>query len=140
MINKGKVRFIGVVEKAGSISRVKIYPEFQQGIHKLEAFSHLHLIYWFHLRDSTNERGVIQVTPPRHPGAPKVGVFSSRSPSRPNPIGICAVKLIKIDDGVLYVEGSDALEGSPVVDIKPYIPKGDSIPDAKTPSWMTTCR
>lgn len=130
---KRQVQFIGVVEK--DTSRIKIYPEFCEGIEGLKSYSHLIVLYWFHQRDSSEERKVLKVVPRRHPGAPEVGVFSSRSPSRPNPIGLCVAELQDIKGCVLIVNGLDAIEGSPIIDIKPYLPKADSVPDAKTPEW-----
>ena len=87
-----------------------------------------------HLRDDARHRGTLWVTPPRHAGAPLTEVFACRSPSRPNPIGVTIVKLNKVEGCVLEVSGLDALEGSPVVDIKPYSPR-DSYPDARAPGW-----
>ena len=137
MRGKGEVTFIGVVEEAGELPRVRIFTEFCVGLQSLDRFSHIILLYWFHLRDTKEERNVLQVIPRRHPGAPRVGVFSSRSPSRPNPIGLCVTKLVKFQDCTLQVGGLDASEGSPIVDIKPYIPRADSIPDARVPEWTS---
>ena len=134
---KGKVRFIGVVEDAGKLSRVRIFPEFCAGLQSLGRFSHIIILYWFHLRDTEEERRVLQVTPRRHPGSPQVGVFASRSPSRPNPIGLCITELVRIQDCTLFVRGLDAMESSPVIDIKPYIPRADCFPDAKVPEWTS---
>ena len=135
MNEKSEVRFIGVVESPGELSRVKIFPEFCVGLQGLNNFSHLIILYWFHLRDK-EERRTLRVVPRRHPGAPQEGVFTSRSPSRPNPIGLCVVELIKIEDCTLLVRGLDAFEGSPIIDIKPYLPRADSIPGARVPEWM----
>jgi tRNA-Thr(GGU) m(6)t(6)A37 methyltransferase TsaA len=129
----GQINFIGVVEK--DASEVRIFPEFCRGLQGLENYSHLIILYWFHQRDSPEERRTLHVIPKRHLGAPQVGVFSSRSPSRPNPIGFCVVELVRIENCILEVKGFDAVEGSPVIDIKPYLPRADSIPDAKTPNW-----
>ena len=71
----------------------------------------------------------------RHEGAPEMGVFGTRSPSRPNPIGLCVVELLKLEDCTLSVKGLDAKEGSPILDIKSYIPRADSIPEARVPEW-----
>lgn len=135
MNEKSELRFIGVVEGSGELSRVKIFPEFCVGLQGLNNFSHLIILYCFHLRDKEEERRTLQVVPRRHPGAPQVGVFASRSPSRPNPIGFCVVELTKIEDCTLLVRGLDAFEGSPIIDIKPYIPRADSIPGARVPEW-----
>jgi tRNA-Thr(GGU) m(6)t(6)A37 methyltransferase TsaA len=68
-------------------------------------------------------------------GAPLVGVFTSRSPSRPNPIALCVVELVHMEGNRLSVRGLDAREGSPVIDIKPYIPRIDAVPGASVPHW-----
>ena len=134
MCGKGEFRFIGVVEVAGEErSRVRIFPEFCDALQGIDGFSHIIILYWIHLRDNEKERSVLQVIPRRH--TKKVGVFACRSPSRPNPIGLCVVKLMKVEDCVLTVKGFDAFEGSPIIDIKPYIPRADSISDARVPEW-----
>jgi tRNA-Thr(GGU) m(6)t(6)A37 methyltransferase TsaA len=135
MNRKGKVEFIGVVEKSGKVSRVKVFAKFCTGLQAIDRYSHVVILYWFHLRDNERERRTLQVTPKRHPGAPQVGVFASRSPSRPNPIGMCVAKVVRFENCVLSVEGLDAAEGTPVVDIKPYLPRSDSVPGARVPSW-----
>jgi len=137
MIKEGELRFIGVVEDAGELSKVKIFPEFCAGLQHLNDFSHIIILYWFHLRDKENERRTLMVVPKRHPGAPEVGVFASRSPSRPNPIGLCVTELVKVEDCTLTVKGLDALKSSPIIDIKPYIPRADSILGARVPDWAS---
>ena len=101
MDKEAKLRFVGVVEAAGELCRVRVFPEFCRGLEHLNRFSHVIVIYWFHLRDNERERGVLQVVPRRHPGAPRVGVFASRSPSRPNPVGFCVAELVKIENCTL---------------------------------------
>ncbi|MHC1635001.1 MAG: tRNA (N6-threonylcarbamoyladenosine(37)-N6)-methyltransferase TrmO [Candidatus Methanospirareceae archaeon] len=130
------LRFIGVVESAGEVSKVRIFDEFCRGLKALEDFSHIIILYWFHKREGEKDRQTLLVIPKRHKGAPEVGVFASRSPSRPNPIGLCVVELEKIEGCVLIVKGLDAIEGSPIVDIKPYTPRADAVTDAKVPEWI----
>ena len=137
MFEKGELKFIGVVEVSGELSRVKIFPEFCVGLKGLDNFSHLIILYWFHLRDNEEERRTLNVVPRRHAGAPMVGVFASRSPSRPNPIGLCVVELTKIENCIFFVKGLDAVEGSPIIDMKPYIPRADSVPNARVPEWTS---
>jgi tRNA-Thr(GGU) m(6)t(6)A37 methyltransferase TsaA len=133
---KGEVRFVGVVEESGEAeAKVKIFPEYCAGLKGVEQYSHLIILYWFHLRDSEENRGTLLVVPRRHAVNFEVGVFSCRSPSRPNPIGLCVVELLKIDKCVLTVKGLDALEDSLIVDIKPYQPRADSVPNARAPDW-----
>jgi tRNA-Thr(GGU) m(6)t(6)A37 methyltransferase TsaA len=135
---KGKIELwsIGVVEKSGEQeARVNVFPEFSAGLKDIEEFSHLIILYWIHLRDNAEERKTLLVFPRRHAVNVEKGVFACRSPSRPNPIGLCIVKLVRVENNIITVEGFDALEGSPVIDIKPYIPRADSIPNANVPDW-----
>ena len=131
------LRFIGVVEETNEkeVSKIRIFDEFCDGLKGLDTFSHILILYWFHLRDTEEERGVLRVIPRRHKGSPEVGVFASRSPSRPNPIGLSVVELVKMEGNILLVKGLDAFEGSPVIDVKPYIPRSDAFPDAVVPQW-----
>jgi len=135
---KGELRFIGVVEKAGEQeAKVRVFPEFCVGLKGLTDFSHIIILYWVHLRDNEEDRRTLLVLPRRHAVNVETGVFACRSPSRPNPIGLCAVDLLKVEECVLTVRGLDALDGSPIIDIKPYIPRADSIPDARVPEWTS---
>lgn len=133
----GEIRFIGTVESAGETSVIAIDPEYCPGLLGVESYSHLLVLYWFHLRDDDEHRGTLRVTPPRHRGSPLTGVFACRSPSRPNPVGLTIVELLGVDGCRLEVSGLDALEGSPIVDLKPYLPRNDSVPDARSPDWMS---
>ena len=133
---KGTLRFIGLVEEATEQEgRIRIFPEFCEGLRGIEAFSHLIVLYWLHQRDNEKERDILLVFPRRHAVNVETGVFACRSPSRPNPIGLCVVELVKVEECTLTVKGLDALGGSPVVVIKPYISRADSIPHARTPDW-----
>lgn len=138
MRGKGELNFIGVVESVGETeAKVRIFSEFCDGLKGINEFSHMLILYWIHLRDKEEERRTLQVFPRTHGVDVKVGVFACRSPSRPNPIGLCVVELIKIEECTLTVKGLDAFEGSPVIDIKPYIPRADSIPEARVPEWTS---
>jgi len=136
MCVKGELRFIGVVERAGKQkAKIRIFPEFCAGLKGIEDFSHLIIMYWIHLRDNEEERRTLLVFPRRHAVNVQTGVFASRSPSRPNPIGLCVVELLKVEKCILTVKGLDAVEGSPIIDIKPYIPRADSVPNAHVAEW-----
>jgi len=138
MSGQSELRFIGVVEKAGEQeAKVRVFPEFCAGLKGIEGFSHLIILYWAHLRDNEDERRTLLVFPRRHAVNVETGVFASRSPSRPNPIGLCVVEVLKVKECVLTVKDLDALEGSPIVDIKPYIPRTDSVPNALVPEWTS---
>jgi len=126
---------IGVVEEQGECSKVRVYPSFAAGLRGLEAFSHVIVLYWLHGHDNPEDRAVVEVTPKRHPGAPTVGVFASRSPARPNPVGLSVAEVTEVKGSVLRLRGLDVLRGSPVIDLKPYLPRADAVPDARVPGW-----
>ena len=136
MADKGVLKFIGVTEKVdGEVAKVRIFPEFREGLAGLSGYSHIIILYWLHLRDNDENRRILRVIPKKHSGAPEIGVFACRSPSRPNPIGFCVSELLRIEDCTLIVRELDAIEGTPIVDIKPYLPLADSIPQARAPEW-----
>jgi len=132
-----KITFVGIVEKVGGEEAiVRIFPEFCEALKGLENYSHLIVLYWIHLRDDEENRRTLLVYPKRHAINVLTGVFACRSPSRPNPIGLCVVELVKKEDCTVTVKGLDALEGSPIIDIKPYIPRLVAVPNARTPEWV----
>ena len=123
---------------------IKLAPEFSnpETVLHLEEFSHLWVVYLFHKNQNANhpEKWSPTISPPRIDAPKKVGVFASRSPHRPNPIGLSVVKLEKINVDAkggmeIEVSGVDILDGSPVLDIKPYVPYADSVPTA-TNGWI----
>jgi tRNA-Thr(GGU) m(6)t(6)A37 methyltransferase TsaA len=133
---KEKLRFIGIVEETGEQeAKLRIFSEFSDGLKGIEDFSHILVLYWIHQRDNKTDRSTLLVLPRRHAVKVKKGVFACRSPSRPNPIGMCVVELTSINGCILTVKGLDAFKGSPVIDIKPYIPRADCFPDARVPEW-----
>jgi tRNA-Thr(GGU) m(6)t(6)A37 methyltransferase TsaA len=100
---------------------VEVGPQYREALRDLEGFSKIWLIWWFH----RNENWRSLVLPPRSRSGRK-GVFATRSPHRPNPIGISAVSLLGVEDLRLYIGAHDLLDGTPILDIKPYIPRFDS--------------
>jgi tRNA-Thr(GGU) m(6)t(6)A37 methyltransferase TsaA len=118
-------------------SEIIINEGLKEALSRIDEFSHIIIIYWMH-KLPPSQRSIIKVHPKADHTLPLVGVFASRSPARPNPIGITTVKLLGRRDNVLKVTGLDAIDGTPVLDIKPYIPGDDSSTEAKTPSWLTT--
>lgn len=116
----------------GCESVIKLYPKnnFEQALKELIGFDRIWVLYQFHLNNNWKP----QVNPPRHTRK-KIGVFATRAPYRPNQIGMSCVKLERIDGLEIYISGSDILDGSPVIDIKPYLPYSDSFPDSAT-GWV----
>jgi len=130
------LRFIGVVEKEGEQeARIRIFERYCEGLKGIEEYSHAIILYWSHLRSDEKNRGTLLVTPKRHALNVEKGVFACRSPSRPNPIALCVTQLLKTEGCVLTVKGLAAFQGSPIIDIKPYLPRADMVPDAQTPAW-----
>jgi tRNA-Thr(GGU) m(6)t(6)A37 methyltransferase TsaA len=128
----GTPRQPGLVEHSNG--KIEIYPDFApvQAFKGLEQFSHLWVL--FHFNQSAAQGWNPTVRPPRLGGNKHVGVFASRSMFRPNPVGLSVVKLERIEhDGqrcYLHISGQDIIDKTPVIDIKPYIPYVDAIPDA----------
>jgi tRNA-Thr(GGU) m(6)t(6)A37 methyltransferase TsaA len=137
MCARAEIEFIGQVEDAGEgNAKIRVFQDFCDGLKGIDDFSHLIILYWLHLQDSKEARRTLQVVPRRHGLDSKIGVFACRSPTRPNPLGLCVVELLRVQGCTITVKGLDAIEGSPVVDIKPYIPRADSVLEARVPEWM----
>jgi tRNA-Thr(GGU) m(6)t(6)A37 methyltransferase TsaA len=118
----------------GIISEIVIEPELVPGLERLEEYSHVIVIFWAH-KATDKSKMALQVRYRGDPALPMVGVFASRSLFRPNPLGMRVSRLLGIENNILKVEGLDALDGTPVVDIKPYSPNNDKPEDVKTPGW-----
>lgn len=129
----------GLALSAKGVIKIDPAPDLKTALRSLEEFSHLWIVFVFH--DHGGRKWKPSIRPPRLGGSRKVGVLASRSPHRPNPIGISAVRLERVDfDAVggpeLHVAGIDLLDGTPVLDIKPYIAYADSIPLANA-GWAS---
>jgi tRNA-Thr(GGU) m(6)t(6)A37 methyltransferase TsaA len=105
---------------AGVRGTVEVFNDFQAGLKDLDGFSHLILLYHFHLSHSFNLHVV-----PFMDSEPR-GLFATRAPKRPNPIGLSVVQLNKIENSVLHIQNVDILDGTPLLDIKPYVPEFDA--------------
>lgn len=103
---------------------------FEQALSDLAGFDYIWVLTWLHL----NENWKPTVIPPRGPKVRR-GLFATRSPHRPNPIGLSALRLLRVEGRVLHVRGIDLLDGTPVLDIKPYVPYADAFPGARA-GWL----
>jgi len=117
------------------VSEIVIDSSLTEALYGLEDFSHIIVIYWTHL--AVIDELPLKIHPRGNPKLPLVGRFATRSPSRPNRVAETTVRLLQCKGNILRVEGLDALDGSPVIDIKPYLPGDDSVVDAKVPQWIT---
>jgi tRNA-Thr(GGU) m(6)t(6)A37 methyltransferase TsaA len=144
IMNEAKYKPIGVIHSPfkepqgtpiqpaggkGIEGMVEVFPEYAEGLKDVEGFSHIILIYHFHL----SKEPLLKVKPYMDNEAH--GVFAMRGPSRPNPIGISVVRLIKIRENILHIQDVDIVDGTPLLDIKPYVPEFD-IRQAEKIGWL----
>ena len=120
---------------AETVSEIVIDPGLTEALDDLDDFSHIIVLYWMHR--VAEDEAPLKVRPMGREGLPLVGLFATRSPNRPNRIGKATVRLLNRQGNILMVKGLDALDGSPVIDIKPYLPGYDSVGDAAVPWWIT---
>jgi tRNA-Thr(GGU) m(6)t(6)A37 methyltransferase TsaA len=99
---------------------VEIFPEYAEGLKDIEGFSHIILLYHFHLSKESTLIAKPYMDNETH------GVFAMRGPSRPNPIGISVVRLVRVEGNMLHIQDVDIVDGTPLLDIKPYIPEFDT--------------
>ena len=118
----------------GTSARIEIDPRWTAALEGLEGFSHISVLCYLHLM--RGEAPVLQIHPQGNTDMPKVGLFATRTPLRPNPISLTIVHLIERRDNVLYVQNLDMYDGTPVLDIKPYLTRGDDQPQATGPEWI----
>lgn len=130
------IKPIGVVKVEGDRKIIEVRPELAPALDGLKDFSHVWVLFWFHENDRPEERATLRVHPRRNPANPLTGVFATRAPVRPNLIGLTSCRVISVKENLLEVEGLDAHDGSPVLDLKPYLPMSDAHPEARTPDWV----
>jgi tRNA-Thr(GGU) m(6)t(6)A37 methyltransferase TsaA len=119
--------------EASAPGRVEVFPRFREGLKDLEGFSHVILVYHMHFVDKVS----LTVIP--FLGDQPHGVFATRAPTRPNPIGLSVVELTGIEEGLLHVANLDVLDGTPVLDVKPYVPEFDRPRHVRT-GWLEAAR
>ena len=132
-MNNFELRVIGSIEVNGGF-KIKINKKYIKALKGLEEFKYIQVIYWF---DKVENRDLIIEEKPYKKGPDKLGIFATRSPFRPNPIGIETVYVENIDleNGILYIPYIDAFDGTPILDIKPYIPSIDRVENINMPEW-----
>ncbi len=127
---------VGIIRSKDDKIWIEIFDEFADALLGLDGFSHIYVFYWFHLNESAEKRRTLQVHPRKDPKNPLTGVFATHSPRRPNLIALTLCEIESIVGNLIYVKEIDAYDGSPVIDIKCYIP--DAVPDAdvRLPEWV----
>ena len=118
-------------------SRILIRPDLADGLLGLDTYSHLKVLFWPHVVPPDVIGSKHRLHPRDDPQNPLQGILATRSQIRFNPILVTAVRLLSVKENVLSVRGLDAIDRTPVLDIKPYFPHFDSIADAKVPAWVT---
>lgn len=117
------------------VSEVRLRPELADGLNGLESFSHVIIVFWMHEADFDPAEHLTR----HHRGRadmPETGIFAQRARHRPNRIGITPVKLLEVDGANIRVQGLDAIDGTPVLDVKPYMPVFDRVDEATVPGYI----
>ena len=127
---------VGIIWKRDEKVCIKIFEEFTDGLLGLDGFSHIYVFYWFHQNDSKEKRKTLQVHPRKDPDNPLTGVFATHSPQRPNLIALTLCKINSIEGNTIEIEDIDAHDGSPVIDIKCYIPGSVPASEVRLPDWV----
>ena len=117
------------------ISEIIVNEEYTKGIIGLEEFSHAIIVFYMHQASYIEERHLVR-HPQEREDLPKIGIFAQRARHRPNPIGITAVQIIGVEENILTVKGLDAINETPILDIKPYFPNFDKREDVTIPNWV----
>jgi tRNA-Thr(GGU) m(6)t(6)A37 methyltransferase TsaA len=133
---------VGIVHTTGDTApRIEIYEPYEAALLGLDGFSHITVLYWFHQNDTPALRATLQVHPRRNRNNPLTGVFATHAPVRPNPIAMTPCKILRMDGRTLFIDEIDARNGTPVIDIKPYIPI-DTLEASriKVPAWVSSSR
>jgi len=136
MAEEFKIHPIGRVQKTGHMTALEIYPAYQDALLGLDGFSHVIVIYWFDRNDTPDKRSILRVHPRRDKRNPLSGVFATRSPVRPNLLGLSTCKIKSVGHGRIHVESIDAYNGTPIIDLKPFIPGNDCVSAATVPDWV----
>jgi len=127
---------VGIIRKGKDATWIEIDVKYQDALLGLEGFSHINVLYWFHENDTPEKRSVLQVHPRKDPKNPLTGVFATHSPLRPNLLGLSLCKMLSITGSRITLDAIDAQDGSPVVDIKCFIPTTRSLSDLRLPGWV----
>lgn len=121
------------VKNKSHISRIVLRKDLAESLEGIKDFSHIFVIFWMH-KVSSRKRETIRVHPRGRCDLPLVGIFSTRTPTRPNPIGLTLAELVEVRANIISVRGLDAFDGTPVIDIKPF-DNWDTSQKTRVPSW-----
>ena len=127
---------IGFIEKSNNITEIVIHSTYIDALLGLDSFSHIHVIYWFHQNDTPQKRNILRVHPRKNKQNPLTGVFATHSPVRPNLLAMSLCRILSITSNRIRIHEIDAHHGSPVIDIKCYIPSKKSLDNIHLPDWV----
>jgi tRNA-Thr(GGU) m(6)t(6)A37 methyltransferase TsaA len=127
---------IGLVRKKDDTAWIEIFAEYREAMLGLEGFSHILVFFWFHENDTAELRRTLQVHPRKDPSNPLTGVFATHSPMRPNLIGLTRCRIRGVEGNRIAIDAIDARDGSPVIDIKCFIPDREPLADLRLPDWV----
>jgi tRNA-Thr(GGU) m(6)t(6)A37 methyltransferase TsaA len=127
---------IGWIYQEPEDVRIEIDPTFRDGLLGLDAFSHIIVCYWLHENDTPAGRSRLQVHPRKNPANPLTGVFATHAPMRPNLIALSRCRVLSIEGCTIRIDKIDARHGSPVIDIKCYIPHPLESSQIRLPEWV----
>lgn len=131
-----KISPVGLVKKQEKVTTIEIDNKYKDALIGLDEFSHVLVCYWLHKNDIPEKRQILQVHPRGDHANALTGVFATRSPQRPNLIAISLCKILSVKGNTIQIDTIDAFDGSPVIDLKPYMPSIDSVMDAQVPAWV----
>ena len=129
---------IGYLRREGGRVVIDVLPAFAPALKELETFSHVQVFWWFNRFDDESYRQTTQFEDMPFE-APVLGVFASRAPMRPNPIGLTTARVVRVDQeaGEVEVTDMDAFDGTPILDLKGYLPHCDRVRNVRVPDWAS---
>lgn len=131
------VNTIGKVAVNQNEMLITVESKYRPALKELDGFSHVNVLWWCDDFDNEEARNIVEVSAPYKSSPPKMGIFATRSPIRPNPVAMSVVQIIDIDaeQGIIQIPYIDANNGTPVIDLKPYTPSLDRVESPSVPNW-----
>ena len=130
-----ELKVIGWIRNIDNKAWIEVDDKYLEAMQGLELFSHILVFFWFHENDTPDKRNVLKVHPCRNPKNPLTGIFATHSPMRPNLIALTRCRIERIEANKIYLDQIDALDNSPLIDIKSYFPHKSGDVEVKTPNW-----
>jgi tRNA-Thr(GGU) m(6)t(6)A37 methyltransferase TsaA len=126
---------VGKVKKDSGVTTIEVFKEYADALLGLDQFSHVIVVYWFHKNDTPEIRKTLRLHPRKNLSNPLTGVFATRSPRRPNLIGLSVCKILSVENNIITIDSIDAFHDTPVLDLKPYVARMDKVEGSLGPKW-----